>query len=1589
MLRLRRSLKELTLISRYVLWNKTASSVPSSSDCSAPIREALASLIPKAPNPESFPQITRLAIRQKLLESGVGAEVILSMMDGQPRLRLASPVTIPEMGLSVRSSNCLKVASIETLEELLTWTPARLMDLPNFGYKCLNEITEIVHRLGYSSSFGEGAAVVVVERKPPSRDNSAPLFCLLQLGELVADGNLSDRFNALGWQIVADLAEHSVDTLVGLAGVPIDERDQFERALSAVHLQLPLELPTWFSCNIGVLRDTFRAELEHPKVGLSEGAFSSSSWQPPRLSRSLNDELSQLIPKSYNDRKRKIVSDLLGLGGKGPLTLDHVAKAQTPSLTRERVRQVAKPITDKLSEQGHELPWLLKAIDLLQRLAPCSLELAEQALLEEKILDPPIRASAILGLARRCNLEHTLLLEGNALMNADTAGSVDAVMRVAGRLSSHWGVADWLEIELLAPEAGMSSLKPQLKEVTWLDHEKRYLVLPGRENSLANRLARILTVTPRLKVSAAYRGSFRDSRLEKDRLPEELFAAFCNLWPWCCVEGDEVVAKEGLPASEVSTDDLLVLLLQEIGHPVRRRELTERALEHGLSSDTTIAALSYSNVIALEDGYFAVIGDPTLENFGNSATRTPSAILEPTGGSDEFEIVPDGSVDDYAALLMLAVEERVAALELTAPWSLSELRLSQRDRDRLLAWGRLAEWDFWYDSGYYLTMGREKVRKRVALGLAFLLFASEAVRRFGDSGSVWPAIESAMGERQQKLFMVRPGMAKTVMREAVEAACRTFGSRHAFEDVGQLVWFRTLGIQSGLLCSQIPALGTMLTQPANMLPLTIQLLLDSEGPNASASFRASWKLLQDIQCGSVSETAASDRIGSDVWLLPFPLDEILAQCLTARRAGVRATAAIATAAEEAYKYFSAPVLRWASDEAYLEYSLNEMAPPWRESAALILYCDEPFRRERVPIENDRWQLPNGPLRVPLTQRPETGFRFRLMQGKEAVFADWMYEGLSDETPFTFFRASGAMVRSADDVPLGEEVVLLHKADVKITGLDVLPVFRAVLRGVFRLTRLAAGAVARIQLIDPDDMLVWSLPIAEDTAAGMAEPVLPVRAGKWGTAVDVRLPDLAFTSDRLRLHSGEMLPITRENGRVVVQMSPGLARAQIGFVQGPVGTHRRSTRVKLQHLGGDFGAALEIDGDWQPLDGSATMDAATLRTQRMLGKVKGPLGADQDVCWMEGSRTLAGFRASGTSISGVHGLGESLNVVRGTYNSSQIELAAAHAITDGGFWRSVQRGIDGGWIAHLPFEGPLEEGHALWMWSGDSYSPREVPREQIEKSGFSMRWRNTTDAPVLGWAFSFGGARIGSVIQQNALGEFKQLLSGLPWVEAAMWLRWWHAPVLQAEIRDVLDACVRDHPLDTLKAWLLPAPESSGLIFDELREEAWAAASRELLWGWRPDRSQAVDLVMAMGIFTGNIDRDSRQPPPREAVGLLARMSPILLTDAVTQALPTMYPYPKPQLAVLLGMVLETINPNAAESEFRLEVSCERYAKSESRLDGRFILTRLVGAARALMHGEPQDTHNLRIAFHQAGLRELISIALLRDVFERWQGGTEA
>ncbi len=63
---------------------------------------------------------------------------------------------IDELDLSVRSANCLKNANINTLRELVSRTEKDMMDTKNFGRKSLEELQELLTRLGLS--FGMAAS---------------------------------------------------------------------------------------------------------------------------------------------------------------------------------------------------------------------------------------------------------------------------------------------------------------------------------------------------------------------------------------------------------------------------------------------------------------------------------------------------------------------------------------------------------------------------------------------------------------------------------------------------------------------------------------------------------------------------------------------------------------------------------------------------------------------------------------------------------------------------------------------------------------------------------------------------------------------------------------------------------------------------------------------------------------------------------------------------------------------------------------------------------------------------------------------------------------------------------------------------------------------------------------------------------------------------------------------------------------------------------------------------------------------------------------------------------------------------------------
>ena len=82
----------------------------------------------------------------------------LSQAEEDARLRRERlDLSIAEMGLSVRTTNCLEETGILTVRDLLNATPRRLLKISNFGEKTLDEVYDALEQLGF---FRPGRQVV-------------------------------------------------------------------------------------------------------------------------------------------------------------------------------------------------------------------------------------------------------------------------------------------------------------------------------------------------------------------------------------------------------------------------------------------------------------------------------------------------------------------------------------------------------------------------------------------------------------------------------------------------------------------------------------------------------------------------------------------------------------------------------------------------------------------------------------------------------------------------------------------------------------------------------------------------------------------------------------------------------------------------------------------------------------------------------------------------------------------------------------------------------------------------------------------------------------------------------------------------------------------------------------------------------------------------------------------------------------------------------------------------------------------------------------------------------------------------------------
>ena len=87
----------------------------------------------------------------------------LSRQDEQARLmKERLEMSTAEIGLSVRTTNCLEECGIFTVRDLLNSTPERLLSIANFGEKTLEEVYKSLEKFGVYRNSRQKAAVAAM-----------------------------------------------------------------------------------------------------------------------------------------------------------------------------------------------------------------------------------------------------------------------------------------------------------------------------------------------------------------------------------------------------------------------------------------------------------------------------------------------------------------------------------------------------------------------------------------------------------------------------------------------------------------------------------------------------------------------------------------------------------------------------------------------------------------------------------------------------------------------------------------------------------------------------------------------------------------------------------------------------------------------------------------------------------------------------------------------------------------------------------------------------------------------------------------------------------------------------------------------------------------------------------------------------------------------------------------------------------------------------------------------------------------------------------------------------------------------------------
>lgn len=866
--------------------------------------------------------------------------------------------------------------------------------------------------------------------------------------------------------------------------------------------------------------------------------------------------------------------------------------------------------------------------------------------------------------------------------------------------------------------------------------------------------------------------------------------------------------------------------------------------------------------------------------------------------------------------------------------------------------------------------------------LLHILFA-EHVRRNGNEGNYWGCVRNLpwSADVMCDWFGIN-GQPTTLHRSVLEQAAQAIRLRNAFGIEGTFQWFSTGYLQFGFTHKGFMARLPEWLASTSFAPSAVVTLLN-ESKRQSHSFQFLWSSLQDYRRGNISEVVTRQRMTASPWILSEWHDEILK--IAKKRAYLGTGSHAADSSGTSQHFLAEPRLRFDDEgKPFFETAIVGLADFDLTDFAYQVNIDNQIFTSIIRQTDGSYASTSSEcIRIPW--QTQTAITSLESAADASITASQSLTCWLADEPVQVFRQDGRRYLNPDAFGArpSAPIWLLHPTSLTYSGVPSIEEWTSP-DGVWCFRKVDPQTHSEIIY---DGSSIWSLEDAcQQTDSDRAASAL-VRA---------------WCDPTTRRANHTILHVVAEEGVEIRWCRRGMEPVEVPARGGTINLpftaeHLESgilLRFGLNYAGGNIRHRLRISipfegAVWRRNGKFHTKNLKVLNTRdSALTRIRIiPPGLEDsdslsDYSLLEGNRCIRSLSNDSFTPTNLSGLGASLNVFRGPFNSDRPALEVAHAVIDGGMIHQVK--ISSEEIRIIPVLGiALRSDLEFVIWAGSSELPMGLQsltfEEETAGSENHAVWTSPNpaqDQSINAVAVFFEGSCVGwwwnlrswtHTLRQCHDQDTARTYAGI--------IRVLRCPILFNDTSPWITRFMASFPSAILSEWMSPRCElaipTGKIIHSEISSiEGWRRAVGEIA----EDSKLVLDFQSASEIM-------ERSHPPSDANGTdslllrfieeLARCSPWLAVE-FTKIWITSAIFPNQGRAETQSKLRDIVAHLTPEPE-RVEDFCSNVLHA----DENFVDTHLLDFSHRWPHLPPIRKHNLKLLFHHDVIRRKAAAERLR------------